>query len=146
MWFCANIKASSKQQFVLESLLLHWNNKPCSARRVISFVLPLPPIATLWTCFVFHLPIYSMNKITIYCLSACWHTMMETNCSDLHQAGWPYMITIYSFTLLLHCKVSTDVNAVINICVHCFLMIIWPLCCPASLLSVWTALRHYCWW
>lgn len=66
MWFSATIKASWKQQFVLESLLQQRNNKPCCAGSAISFVLPPPLIATLWICFVFHLPIWSMNKITTY--------------------------------------------------------------------------------
>lgn len=42
VWLSATIKASWKQQFVLESLLYQWNNKPRCVGSAISSVLPPP--------------------------------------------------------------------------------------------------------
>lgn len=103
MWFSATIKASWKQQFVLESLLQQRNNKPCCAGSAISFVLPPPLIATLWICFVFHLPIWSMNKITTYASlppDALWWSPTPLICTGLwdgarsHDLFWNIMASL----------------------------------------------------
>lgn len=84
-------------------------------------------LLSFYECFVFHLPNESMNKITMFCFSNRFMSVVMSY--SLGNVTWPHDLLP---KIIRHCEMTMGLNTVINTCKNCFVMIMWSLCCRVA--------------